>query len=133
MARHLHARGLTLIEAMLLVVIMSIVAIGAGIGLQAVAKVPTATDDIMAVNARIVDTLETWRGKPWASMVTPTPNPDTVTINGKSYDRTITVEDADPAATNDPDTFDPAKVQPDFRRITVQIGSRRMRVYVAQP
>lgn len=126
-----HARrGLTLVEAMLLVVIMSIVAMGAGIGLQAVAKVPTEADKTMAINAKLVDTLETWKSKSWSSMAS---GGGTVTVNGKGYELKVTVENADPTATTDPATFDATKVQTDFRRITAEIDGRKMRVYVAQP
>jgi len=131
MKRYRHSRGLTLIEAMLLVVILSIVAVAAGVGLQAVAKVPAQTDRALAINNALVDTLEQWRAKPWASMVTPLP--DTVIINSKPYTRTITIEDADPTATNDPATFTPANVKTDFRRITVTINGQTMRVYVTMP
>ena len=53
-----HPRALTLIEAMLLLVIISIVAVAAGVGLQAVAKVPANTDAYMAANNVAVSVLE---------------------------------------------------------------------------
>jgi type II secretory pathway pseudopilin PulG len=56
-----HSRGLTLIEALLLLTIISVVAVAAGVGLQAVAKVPTVTDDIMAVNSLTVNVMEQTR------------------------------------------------------------------------
>jgi Tfp pilus assembly protein PilV len=146
MMRLRTARGLTLIEAMLLVVIMSIVAVGAGVGLQAVAKVPTQTDDIMAQNNALVETLEDWKSKTWANMTvaptgmtilstsaTQTVLSGPVSINRKDFTRTVTVESADPAATTDPDTFTAANLQSDFRRITAEINGRKMRVYVTQP
>ena len=119
------ARGFTLIEAMFLLVVLSIVAVGAGIGLQSVAKVPANTDQIMAINNAIVDSIEQWKAKAWASQVSQT---DAVTINNKSYTRTISVANADPS---DPETG--ANTQADFHRITVQIGSQTMRSYVVQP
>jgi Tfp pilus assembly protein PilE len=125
-----HSRGLTLIEAMLLVIILSIVAVAAGVGLQAVAKVPAQTDLTLAINNALVDTLEQWRAKSWATMTSAN---DTVTINSKSYARAITVEDADPTATNDPTTFTAGSTQTDFRRITATINGQIMRVYVAKP
>lgn len=125
-----HSRGLTLIEAMLLVVILSIVAVAAGVGLQAVAKVPAQTDRTLAINNALVDTLEQWRAKSWATMASAS---DTVTVNSKPYARTITVEDADPTATNDPVTFTVGNTKTDFRRITVTINGQMMRLYVAKP
>jgi type II secretory pathway pseudopilin PulG len=57
--RYMHAkRGVTLVEAMLLLVIISVVAVAAGVGLQAVAKVPANTDEIMQVNNVIVSVME---------------------------------------------------------------------------
>ena len=53
-----HPRALTLIEAVLLLVIMSIVAVAAGVGLQSVSKVPQAADDRLAGNAIIVSVME---------------------------------------------------------------------------
>jgi len=127
-------RGFTLIEAMVLSVILSIIAVAAGVGLQAVAKVPSATDQIMALNNTAVDTLERWRAKSWSAMNPSSPfsSPysltDTVTVNGKSYSRTVTVTDADPASPESGGT-----ARSDFRRITVTIGSLKMRTYVTNP
>jgi type II secretory pathway pseudopilin PulG len=56
-----YPRALTLVEALLLLVIVSIVAIAAGVGLQAVAKVPAATDSTMAVNTVLVSVVEQTR------------------------------------------------------------------------
>jgi Tfp pilus assembly major pilin PilA len=50
--------GLTLVEAMLLLVIVSIVAVAAGVGLQAVVKVPAKTDGTMAINSALVSIME---------------------------------------------------------------------------
>ena len=120
-----RGRGFTLIEAIVLLVILSIVAVSAGVGLQAVAKVPEGTDKMLAINNAVVDTMEQWKAKAWASQVSQS---DTVTINGVSYARTITVANADPA---DPENG--ANTQADFHRITVQIGSTSMRSYVINP
>src|SRR5439155_286801 len=127
-------RGFTLIEAMVLLVILSIVSVAAGIGLQSVIKAPTAADQIMAIDNFEVDTLEQWKVKTWAAMnpsspyATPYSVSDTVTINGKNYTRMVVVSDADPASPESGGT-----PQPDFRRITVVINSQRMRTYVAKP
>jgi Tfp pilus assembly major pilin PilA len=118
-------RGVTLIEAMFLMVIMSVVAVGAGIGLQSVAKVPTSTDLVLATNCAVLSTIEQWKAKAWASQVSQS---DTVTVNGTSLSRTITVANADPS---NPESG--AGTQSDFHRITVQIGSQTMRVYVLNP
>src|SRR4051812_4784975 len=99
MQRNQHHRGFTLVEAIVLLVIVSIVSVAAGVGLQAVAKVPTATDEIMAINNAAVDSMERWKAKSWATMNPSSPfsSPysltNTVTINGKSYSRTVNVAD----------------------------------------
>jgi hypothetical protein len=69
--------------------------------------------------------MEQWKAKAWASM---TSQADSVTINGVSYARTITVASADPASPESGGT-----PQADFNRITVQIGSQSMRCYVINP
>ena len=105
--------------------ILSAVGVAAGIGIQAVAKEPGASNDILAINNAMVDTLEQWKAKPWASMTSQT---DTVTINGKSYTRTITVAAADPASPESGGT-----PRADFNRITVQINGQTMGTYVINP
>jgi type II secretory pathway pseudopilin PulG len=55
------SRGLTLIEAILLLTIVSIVAVAAGVGLQAVSKVPALTEGMMAVNGVAVSVMEQTR------------------------------------------------------------------------
>jgi len=55
--------GLTLVEAILLLVIVSIVAVAAGVGLQAVVKVPAKTDDMMLVNNTLVSVMEQMKAK----------------------------------------------------------------------
>src|SRR3954468_191963 len=55
--------GLTLVEAILLLVIVSIVAVAAGVGLQSVVKVPAKTDEMMAINNTLVSVLEQMKGK----------------------------------------------------------------------
>ena len=69
MIRRRQSRGLTLVEAILLLVIVSIVAVAAGVGLQAVVKVPGKTDDMMAINSVLV------KGMPYYE-------PTAMTING---------------------------------------------------
>jgi type II secretory pathway pseudopilin PulG len=82
-----HPRGLTLIEAMLLLVIVSIVAVAAGVGMQAVAKVPAATDETMSINSTLVNVMEQVRGnllRNWSSSNFNGSN-YALSINGTSY------------------------------------------------
>src|SRR3954467_13233961 len=55
--------GLTLVEAILLLVIVSIVAVAAGVGLQSVVKVPAKTDEMMAINNTLVSVMEQMKAK----------------------------------------------------------------------
>src|SRR3982751_6539177 len=55
--------GLTLVEAILLLVIVSIVAVAAGVGLQSVVKVPAKTDEMMAINNTLVSVMEQVKAK----------------------------------------------------------------------
>ncbi len=73
MSRCKNPRGLTLLEAMILMVILSIVAVAAGVGIQAVAKVPAQADNTLAVNDVVVSVMEqtrasvlrTWPSSTW--------------------------------------------------------------------
>src|ERR1041384_7997173 len=82
-------RGLTMIEAMLLLVTISIVAVAAGVGLQAVAKVPAQTDDILSINSEIIDRIEQMKATAWANMsakaTTLTNTSPGIQINNKYY------------------------------------------------
>jgi Tfp pilus assembly major pilin PilA len=125
-ARGLSIRGFTLIEAMVLLVIVSIIAVAAGVGLQAVAKVPIQTDAILAIDNEIVNRLEQMRAEPWATMSTKatslTNASPGVSINSKFYSCTVAVVDAD--ADGD------GSIDADYRKITVTIGAQSMISYV---
>jgi hypothetical protein len=121
-----HPCGLTLLECLILLVVMSIVTVAAGVGIQSVAKVPTQADDRLIISSKLVDCLEQLRAEPWATMsskaaslsVTP------VTVGNKTYSCTVTVASADP---------DGSGTQADFRILTATIGTRSMSVYATQP
>jgi type II secretory pathway pseudopilin PulG len=85
--------GFTLIEAMLLLVILSIIAVAAGVGLQAVAKVPARTDDMMAANSVMVSAMEQVRAGLFASWPAATYSTP-VTINSTSYPVSLTINNA---------------------------------------
>jgi hypothetical protein len=120
-------RGLTIVESMMLLVTMSIIAVAAGVGLQAVAKVPGQTDDMLAVNAAVIDRMERMRAEPWATMGTKatalTNTSPGISINNKYYPCTVTKTDIDPDGSG----------ATDFRMISVTIGSQTMSVYACSP
>jgi len=111
----------------MLMVTMSIICVAAAVGLQAVAKVPGQTDDVLAVNAAVIDRMERMRAEPWAGMAakaTALSNASPgISINNKNYPCTVTQTDIDPDGSG----------ATDFRMITVTIGSQSMSVYETQP
>src|SRR4051812_16312901 len=115
------ARGLTLIEAILLVLVMSIVSLGASIGLQSVAKVPTQADLPLALNAAALDRMEQMRATPWAGLAAKatalTNTSPGILINGKYYSCTVTATAAD---------ADGGGNDADFMQITVTVGGKTL-------
>jgi hypothetical protein len=120
-----HA-GLTLLECMILLVVMSIVAVGAGVGIQSVAKVPTQADERLVINSKLVGCLEQLRAEPWALMTTKaaTLSATPVTVGNKTYSCNVTVAPADPDGNGAPG---------DFRILTATIGTQTLSVYATQP
>jgi len=114
-------RGLSLLEALILVVIVSIVAVAAGVGLQSIVRIPPAMDSILAINRQMASDMDSMKATAWASMASYS---NTVTLNNKTYNRTVTVAQAD---------ADGNGVDADFRQITVAIGGQSMTTYVTQP
>ena len=126
MAQGRRNLGFTLIEAIILVVIVGIVGVGAGVGLQAVAKTPTQTNQVLAANAECVNRMEQMRSTDFASLSTrASALSGNVTINGTTYTSNVTVANAD--ADGD------GTVETDYACITVTIGSQTLTCYVMQP
>ena len=50
--------GFTLLEAVLLVVILSVISLGASIGMQSAAKIPASVDNLLALNRQVASTME---------------------------------------------------------------------------
>jgi len=113
MQKKSHRRGLTLIECIIVVTVLGVVAVGAGVGLQAVAKTPSQADQQLAVSNALMHGVEVTLAQPWASMTSGT---STVQIYGVNYTRTITVADANPQSNDGTGT-----TRTDFRRITVSL------------
>ena len=140
-----HPRALTLIEAIILLVIISIVAIAAGVGLQAVAKVPANTDAYMAANNVAVSVLEqtranllrnwpaaTWGGANFAFLANGTSyTPTAGTALGTAYSTPISGASPAPLLINNETylvaltlaTADPGvgSAKPDFIQVTVTV------------
>ena len=100
--------------------------LGAGIGLQAVAKTPTQTDEQLAINAECVSRMEQMRATAFASLgAKATALSGNVAINGKTYACTVKASAADADGDGNNET--------DFDVITVSIGPRTLTCYVVQP
>jgi hypothetical protein len=78
---------------MFLLLVVSIVAVAAGVGLQAVAKVPAITDEMMAVNNLLVNATEQTRAGLLAAWPTTTFN-SSLQIGGSSYSTSIPINNA---------------------------------------
>jgi hypothetical protein len=113
---------------MILLVVLSIIVLGAGVGLQTIAKVPAGAEDILGLNAEAVSRMEQMRATPWAGMAAKaaelTNTAPGLLINNKRYPCTVTVADAAP---------ENAAVEADYRRIKVTVGSQSFTVFVTHP
>jgi type II secretory pathway pseudopilin PulG len=57
--------GFSLLEAVILVTIMSIVAVAAGVGLQSIVRIPKAADSVLAINRQLASDLEQLKAGGW--------------------------------------------------------------------
>ncbi len=134
--RRAGRRGLTLIEAMVLMVVMSIVSVGVSVGLQSAVRIPEGSDRILAVSGELTSELENWRAVAWTGSTWPTTLPysasDTVTlsIGGQSitYNRTTTIKIWDPN-----DITGNSSPQVDFVQVRITIDSQSTTAYLTKP
>ncbi|MGN6368983.1 MAG: PulJ/GspJ family protein [Phycisphaerae bacterium] len=129
-------RGFTLIEAMILLVVVSIVAVGAAVGLQSTVKVPDQTERFLVISSELTSEMETWRSvafgdPPWPSSL-PYSASDTVTLSvgGGSItcNRTVNIRKWDPdhLSTN-------TTPQDDFVRVQISIDGQSLDCYFSKP
>jgi Tfp pilus assembly protein PilV len=88
------ARGFSLLEVMLLVIVLGIVGGAAGRALQSMAKVPGQTDQNFQIETRLISKMEEIRALTFDAITAGIPNQtlsDTVVISGVSYNRTVNV------------------------------------------
>ena len=120
-----QARGVTLAEAMILVLILALVAVAAGTGLQAVVKTPTANDKVLAVSNALASKMEEVRAMGYSNIPLGTSLSDTVTLNGATNPRTVTVVNYDADGNG--------AVDVDCKQITVTIGAQTISSIMVQP
>lgn len=118
-------RGLTLLEAMILLVIVSFVSLGVGTGLRAVTRVPEGVDDRMAMHIKLVEKQEELSTLDFATLNNGTNRSDTVLLAGQTVNRTVAI------ATYDADGIN--GVDADFLQITVTINGSTLVRRVCKP
>ena len=117
-------KGFTLIEALILLVVLSIVAIAAGAALTRLADNPEGNDFQLAVNTAIVSKMEEGVPSAFTSLTVGTSLSDTCTINGTSYPRTVTIAQANPNGGGNVSSF---------LQITVAVNGKSITTLVSQP
>jgi len=134
--RTARPRGFTLVEAIVLMVVLSIVAVGAAVGLQSASHVPEATDRALAISSELNSEIENWRAvafgnSPWPASL-PYNVTDTVTLSiggqSQTYNRTTSIQDWDPN-----NLSSNASPQPDFVQVRVTINGQSLVCYLSKP
>jgi|WetSurMetagenome_2_1015567.scaffolds.fasta_scaffold1122720_1 hypothetical protein len=117
--------GVTLVECILLVVLLGIVSLGFGVALQSSAHVPDGVDQRLAIHSFLVEKMEDLASLDFATVAANSGLSDTVTVNGQSLARTVTVAAVDADGINGADN--------DYVEVTVTIGSQYLKTRVTQP
>jgi len=120
-----HARGLTLLEAMILMCIMTVVALGFGIGLQANARVPAVVEQRLAIHTRLVEKMEELSTLGFDTLAANVGLSDSVVVGNSTMARTVTAGYCDADGINGVDT--------DFLEVTVTISGQTLKTRVAKP
>ena len=124
MIRRNH-RGISLLEAILMVVVLGIVSLGFGIALQSNVRIPSAVDQRLTIHTFLVEKMEDLMSQSFATLAANSGLTDTVTVNGQTLTRTVTVAQADADGNGTVDS--------DFLEITVTIGGQSLKTRVTQP
>ena len=132
---HRHS-GLTLLEAMVVMVVLSVVAVGVAVGLQSLVRVPVANDRVLAISTELNSEVENWRAVSWGVSPWPSTLPynatDTVniTIGGRAmtYNRTVSIQTWDP--NNPTSNLSP---QSDFARVQITIDAQTATFFLSKP
>ena len=122
---HRSRHALTLLECLILITVLGIMSLGFGIALQSSAHIPDGVDQRMAVHTFLVEKMEDLASLDFATISANNGLSDTVSVNGQTLPRTVTVApiDADGGGTADAD----------FLEVTVTIGGQFLKTRVTQP
>ena len=114
-------RAYTLIEALLMVVILSIISIPVGNALVAAARNTEGNENTLAIDSALVTQMEilraTWASDPLGIQTS------TLTVGNQSYTMTIDIEKASADGTT--------TLQPNFHSLSVSIAGRMLNCYVS--
>jgi Tfp pilus assembly protein PilV len=121
------ARGFSLLEVLVLVVVIAIVGVAAGQALVNVARTPVAADQNFQIETQLISKMEDIRAMSFDSVAVGSPNStlsDIVTIAGTDYQRTVTVTLAD--ANGD------GLAEAGFKAITVTCGGQTVSTLISR-
>jgi prepilin-type N-terminal cleavage/methylation domain-containing protein len=122
-------RGFTLIEAMLCLAILSIVGLGASVGLQSLAHNPDQSENLLWTSQQLKSTLENLRDTPYASLLTGSKTSD-ADHDGITHTIAWTVLEIDPAQ---PTASPPvAKTNSGLKQITVSLNGQSSITWISQ-
>jgi hypothetical protein len=110
---------------MMMVLVLSLVFLGFGIGLQSNARVPGAVDRKLAIHRALVEKMEDLVSLGFDTLSANSGLSDTVTLNNQTYSRIVTVADCDAGGDGTLDS--------DFIEITVAIADQDLKTRMTRP
>lgn len=114
-------RGVTLVEALMLMVVMSVVVVGTGVALQSLIKVPTGNNRQLVINNLLTDKIERLKALSFTALAATSSSSDTVTVDNVTYTRSWTIT-SNPGSSYDAN----------FIQIKVTIGSASLTTAVCK-
>jgi type II secretory pathway pseudopilin PulG len=108
-------RAATLIEAIFVMVIMTIISMGTGVALQTLARTPAAANRTLATSNLLIDKMEQLRALGFTALSTASNGSDSPTADGITFARSWTIL-ANPGG----------KYDANFIQLTVTIGNQNL-------
>jgi prepilin-type N-terminal cleavage/methylation domain-containing protein len=126
-AGHFRKRGFSLLEVILALVTLSIVALGAGIGLQSITRGSDQVEWRLWFSNQLSSSVESLRDTAYASLVTGTKASD-ADRNGHTYPISWTVLEIDPASP----TLVTAKANSGLKQLVVTLNGQTVSTWISQ-